>query len=103
MHRSILAAGVALAMLPLAALAQSTAPKAPAAAPTVAAPAATDAQDARGKVRTACATDIEKFCANIERAKGAMRSCLEAHEKDLTSVCKAARAERAAERAKSKS
>lgn len=101
MHRPILAAVVALAVLPLAALAQSTAPKAPAAAPTATAPAA-DTQEARNKVRTACAADIQKFCANIERARGAMRSCLEAHEKDLAATCKAARAERAAERAKSK-
>jgi hypothetical protein len=65
------------------------------------APAA-DTQEARNKVRAACAADIQKFCASIERAKGAMRSCLEAHENDLTATCKAARAERAAERAKSK-
>ena len=104
MHRSTLAAAVAIALLPLAALAQSTAPKAPAAAaPTASAPTTTDAQEGRSKVRTACATDIQKFCANIERAKGAMRGCLEAHEKDLTATCKAARAERAAERAKAKS
>jgi hypothetical protein len=103
MHRSTLAAAVAITLIPFAALAQSTAPKAPAtAAPTAAAPA-TDAQEARSKVRTACAADIQKFCASIERAKGAMRSCLEAHEKDLTATCKAARAERAAERAKAKS
>lgn len=101
MHRPILAAAVALAVLPLAALAQSTAPKAPAAAPMATAPAA-DTQEARNKVRAACAADIQKFCASIERAKGAMRSCLEAHENDLTATCKAARAERAAERAKSK-
>jgi hypothetical protein len=65
------------------------------------APAA-DTQEARNKVRAACAADIQKFCASIERAKGAMRSCLEAHENDLTATCKAARAERTAERAKSK-
>ncbi len=103
MHRTTLAAAVAIALLPLAALAQSTAPKAPAAAaPTAAAPA-TDVQEGRSKVRTACAADIQKFCATIERAKGAMRGCLEAHENDLTATCKAARAERAAERAKTKS
>lgn len=101
MHRPILAAAVALAVVPLGALAQSTAPKAPAAAPAATAPSA-DAQEGRTRVRTACAADIQKFCANIERAKGAMRSCLEAHENDLTATCKAARAQRAAERAKSK-
>jgi predicted outer membrane protein len=91
MHRSILAAAAAIALLPLAALAQSTAPQ------------SADPQDGRGKMRAACAADIQKFCADIERAKGAMRSCLEAHENDLTASCKAARAERAAERAKTKS
>ena len=30
-------------------------------------------------MRAACAADVQKFCANIERAKGAMRTCLEAH------------------------
>jgi hypothetical protein len=83
-------------MLPLAALAQSTAPQAPASAPSG------DHRASRSVVRTACAADIQKFCASIERARGAMRSCLEAHEKDLSATCKAARAERAAERAKSK-
>jgi hypothetical protein len=96
MHRPILAAAAALAMLPLAALAQSTAPQAPAAAPS------DDHRAGRSMVRTACATDIQKFCAGIERARGAMRSCLESHEKDLSATCKAARAERAAERARTK-
>ena len=104
MHRPILAAAAALAMLPLAALAQSTTVKAPSAVTAQAATApSTDAQEGRGRMRTACADDIQKFCANIERAKGAMRSCLETHENDLSASCKAARAERAAERAKSKS
>jgi hypothetical protein len=46
---------------------------------------------------------VQKFCANIERAKGAMRSRLEAHDAQLSDGCKAARAERAAARAKDKS
>jgi len=96
MHRLLLAAAAALALLPLGALAQSTSPQAPASAPSA------NQQQARTNVRTACAADIQKFCANIERAKGAMRSCLMAHENELTTGCKAARAERAAERAKSK-
>jgi len=54
-------------------------------------------------MRAACAADVQKFCANIERAKGAMRSCLEAHDAQLSDGCKAARAERAAARAKDKS
>jgi hypothetical protein len=97
MHRPILAAMAAVAILPLAVLAQSTSPQAPSAA----APSS-DQREARSAVRAACAADVQKFCANIERARGAMRSCLEQHENDLSASCKAARAERAAERAKSK-
>jgi len=94
MHRSILAAAAALALLPLGALAQSLSP------PPSASPA--EQSQSRSKVRTACAADIQKFCANIERAKGATRTCLASHENELTAGCKAARAERAAERSKSK-
>jgi hypothetical protein len=60
------------------------------------------AQEMREKVRAACAADVAKLCANIERAKGAMRSCMETHETQLSDGCKAARAERAAARAKEK-
>ena len=81
-----------LAALPLTALAQSTTP------PTDAAK-----QEARAKFRAACADDVQKFCANIERAKGAMRTCLTAHETQLSAACKAARDERAAARGDKKS
>ena len=81
---------LALALLPAAAFAQS-------------APNQSTAPEAREKMRAACAADVQKFCANIERAKGAMRSCLEAHDAQLSDGCKAARAERAAARAKDKS
>jgi hypothetical protein len=79
-----------LAALPATALAQS---------------AASDAarQEARAKFRAACAADVQKLCADIERAKGAMRACLIAHEAQLSDSCKAAREERAAARAKEKS
>jgi len=80
---------LAVAMLPFTALAQSTTP--PKATPEM-----------REKMRTACAADVQKFCATIDRVKGAMRSCLEAHDKQLSDGCKAARAERAAARAKDK-
>jgi hypothetical protein len=82
--------GVALmlAALPLtAALAQSAPPDAAKAA-------------AREKFRAACAADVQKFCASIEKAKGAMRSCLEQHQTQLSDSCKAARAERAAAKEK---
>ena len=84
------AIALALAVLPMTALAQSAAPD-------------TAMQEARAKVRAACAGDAQKFCANVERAKGAMRACLEMHEKQLSNSCKAARLERAAARAKEKS
>jgi len=54
----------------------------------------------RQKVREACATDVQKFCPNVERGKGGgMRSCMEAHQAQLSPGCKAARDERAAARA----
>ena len=81
---------LALALLPATAFAQSAAPQ-------------SAAPEAREKMRAACAADVQKFCANIERAKGAMRGCFEAHETQLSDGCKAARAERAAARAKDKS
>ena len=72
-----------LAALPVTALAQSATPDAA-------------KEEARAKYRAACATDVQKFCANIERAKGAMRACLTSHETQLSETCKAARDERAA-------
>ena len=79
-----------LASLPVTALAQSTTPDA-------------TKEEARAKFRAACAADAQKFCANVERAKGAMRACLTSHETQLSDNCKAAREERAAARAKEKS
>lgn len=81
---------LALAVLPMTVLAQSAAPD-------------TARQAAREKLRAACGADVQKFCANVERAKGAMRICLDAHDKQLSDGCKAARVERAAARAKDKS
>jgi len=89
------ALALALTLVPAAAFAQSATPQTP--APQTAAP------EAREKMRVACGVDVQKFCANVERAKGAMRGCLEAHETQLSDGCKAARAERAAARAKEKS
>jgi hypothetical protein len=88
----IKAYGVALALtlLPASAFAQSAAPQ-------------SSAPEMRERVRAACAADVQKFCAGVERGKGAMRSCLEAHETQLSDGCKAARADRAAARAKEKS
>jgi hypothetical protein len=82
---------VALAVLPVTAFAQDTG------SPSAA------VSEARARMRAACGQDVAKYCANIERAKGAMRSCLDAHQTQLSDGCKAARAERAAARAKEKS
>jgi Cysteine rich repeat len=87
------AAALGLALLPLTALAQTA--QSPSSAPA--------AQPDREAYRAACAADVQKFCANIEKAKGAMRGCLQTHEKELSASCKAARAERAAAKAKEKS
>jgi Cysteine rich repeat len=87
MHLKTIGTAFALALLPMTAFAQSAAPQTP----------------TREQARAACAADVQKFCANIERAKGAMRSCLESHQTQLSDGCKAARAERAAARAKDKS
>jgi hypothetical protein len=89
MYLKTYAAALALAILPVTAFAQS-------------APTQTPDPEAREKARAACAADVQKFCANVERAKGAMRSCLESHETQLSDGCTAARAERAAARAKDK-
>jgi hypothetical protein len=85
---------LALALVPATAFAQSASQST---APEAAAP------EAREKARAACAADVQKFCATVERAKGAMRTCLEAHATEISDGCKAARAERAAARAKDKS
>ena len=90
MQMKTIAVALALTLLPATAFAQSAAPQ-------------TAAPEAREKMRAACAADVQKFCANIERAKGAMRSCLEANATQLSDSCKAARMERAAARAKEKS
>jgi multidrug efflux system membrane fusion protein len=42
----------------------------------------------RGKLRTACAADIQKFCAGVER--GGIRECLKANAAQLSDGCKAA-------------
>jgi len=81
-----------LLLLPVAALAQTAIPPAP----------SPERAEAREKVRAACAADVQKFCASITREKGAMRTCLDTHQNELSPACRAARAERAALRAKAK-
>jgi multidrug efflux system membrane fusion protein len=47
--------------------------------------------EGRGGIRTACADDIQKFCANVEH-RGAIRACLQASAAHLSEGCKAAAA-----------
>lgn len=92
MNPKISSAALLLVLLPAAALAQTAAPPTP----------SPERAEVREKVRVACAADIQKFCANNERGKGATRACLDTHQNELTPACRAARAERAALRAKEK-
>lgn len=45
---------------------------------------------ARPDVRTACAADGQKLCANAERGREGTRKCLQAHAAELSDGCKAA-------------
>jgi len=92
MHYAKIGALLLLGAVPVVAIAQNATQPAP----------SVERSEAREKVRAACGADVQKFCANIERAKGAMRGCLAAHEKELSPACKEAREERAAARGKDK-
>jgi Cysteine rich repeat len=106
MRHSAIGAIGALFVLTLfspAALAQNAAAP-PGAAPSMPSP---PLKAARAKMRAACAADVEKFCAGVERGNGALRHCLRAHRAELSSDCVSARAGlrslRASEKAKDKS
>jgi hypothetical protein len=90
MYRASFCAALIFSVMPALALAQTASQSSP------------DKSEARTKVRTACAADIQKFCSNVERGKGQMRACLDQNQTSLSSECNAARAERAAARAKDK-
>jgi hypothetical protein len=102
MRHSAMGAVLLLTLFCPAALAQN------AVAPPTAAPGAPSPslKLARGKMHAACAADLEKFCAGVERGNGALRECLRAHRAELSSDCISARAGlrslRAAEKAKEK-
>jgi len=63
----------------------------PGGAPEAPAPVAAKGEG-RGGLRTACAGDVQKFCAGIERGREALRACLAAHASDLSEACRAAAA-----------
>lgn len=85
----------ALVFAPCLALAAETAPAATAAPAAAATAAPADTSGERGQQRwSACASDLQKFCANIERARGAKRTCLESHAAELSDGCKTRMAEK---------
>jgi hypothetical protein len=90
MHRVLTGAVALLCWSSATVLAQGAAPAAP--SPEVA--------EARAKVRNACAGDVQRLCSNVERAKGAMRACLDLNQASLSAECTMARAQRAALRTK---
>mgnify|MGYP001266258493 CR=1 FL=1 len=49
--------------------------------------------DRAAKMRAACADDMKRFCANVERSRSAIRACLEANAAQLSEACKSAAAE----------
>jgi len=56
-----------------------------------AAPVAAKAEP-RGNLRTACAADIQKLCADVERSRDAIRACLQTNAAKLSEPCKTAAA-----------
>lgn len=43
---------------------------------------------AETKGRGPCASEVDKFCKDVERGQGRIRACLKQHEKDLSDSCK---------------
>src|SRR5262249_29164436 len=99
MHQAKIGAALVLLALPLAALAQTT-PSPPSATTPTASPSPALKQ-ARLKMRAACAADMQKFCANVQRGP-AMQSCMREHRAELSPECTAARSEFVAIRRKEK-
>jgi hypothetical protein len=60
-------------------------------------------KQARAKMRAACAADLQKFCADVERGKGARRKCLRSHRTEISPECKSARQELRVTRSKKRS
>jgi len=57
--------------------------------PQPAGPAETAKAEPRANLRTACAADVQKFCANVER-RSEIRACLQTNAAQLSEACKAA-------------
>lgn len=56
--------------------------------------AAAKPEGSGASMRTACAEDVQRLCANVERSREAIRSCLQANAARLSDSCKAAAATR---------
>ena len=55
-----------------------------------AAPAAPAKQEMKKEGRERpCKADKEKFCANVKKGEGRIKSCLKAHKNELSPACKA--------------
>jgi hypothetical protein len=46
-----------------------------------------------GVVRQACAADIQKYCADVQRGGGRIGQCMRSHMSDLSDGCKSALAQ----------
>lgn len=64
---------LAVVLLPLTAIAQTTQPG-----------------TGKGALRGACSVEAQKFCANTPRGKGQLRGCLQDHQAELSDGCKTA-------------
>jgi len=87
MQHAKICAAVVLVLAPVGALAQSSAPATPS---TLTRPSP-ELKQAHRTVRAACAADVQKFCANVERGNGGVRACLREHRTELSADCTAAR------------
>jgi hypothetical protein len=91
--RVSIAAAIVFSVFPTAIWAADYGAKSSAPAASSEAPAPAAANVAVGPRWTACTSEVQKFCANIERGKGKMRECLQRHVADASDACKARLAE----------
>jgi hypothetical protein len=93
--RTYVAAAAVLTVIPVIAWAADYGAKPNPPAATSAAPEAAPAPGTVvvGPRWTACTAEVQKFCSTIERGKGKMRECLEAHAAEASDACKARLAE----------
>jgi hypothetical protein len=44
----------------------------------------------RGPVRSACATEIDRFCSDLQHGRGEVRACLQSNWRRLSHPCRSA-------------